>query len=87
MSELGPLSQWSSTELTMSTPILMELRCHEMTGIGVGGKKMQKLFRKISVEIFVLVAANSSDAFRCMKSTGLVGFGVCVVLSGVGHEL
>lgn len=53
-----------------------------MTGLGVGGKKkkkMQKLFRKISVKRFVLVAANSCDAFRCMKSTGLAGFGVFVV--------
>lgn len=87
MSELGPLSQWSSTALTMSTPTLIELRCHKVTGIGVGGGKKCKNFIKISVEIFVLVAANSCDAFRCMKSTGLVGFGVFVVLSGVGHEL
>lgn len=47
---------------------------------------MQKPLRKICVKIFVLVAADSCDAFRCMKSTGLVGFGVFAVLSGVGHE-
>lgn len=39
---------------------------------------MQKLFRKIGVKRFVLVVANSCDAFRCMKSTGLVGLGVFV---------
>lgn len=55
-------------------------RCNEMTGVGGGGgeKKMQKLFRKIGVKRFVLVVANSCDAFRCMKSTGLVGLGVFV---------
>lgn len=48
-----------------------------MTGLGGGCKK--NLLRKFYVKRFVLVAAVSCDAFRCMKSTRLVGFGVFVV--------
>ena len=47
-------------------------------------KKMQ--LRKWSVKRFV-TGDSSCDAFRCMKSTGLVGFGAFVALSGVGSEL
>lgn len=50
----------------------MELRYKEVTGIGVGEKKAK--IEKICVKIFVLVAARSCDAFRCVKSTGLFGF-------------